>query len=174
MKIKLLTTFLFAFIALAFKADDLTQDLKEAKIKMDLPNDSWSLADKKNERNMAVYIYKRQPIEDAEGRQIIPNIAVIIEDVEKDLDVIAYTALKRSKVSFEVLKVYTHHEGQIAYENAIGYKGKYTDKGGLDHTIYVLHGINGRKGFQLICDVTTNIHDKVEAEFFSTLKSIRK
>jgi hypothetical protein len=90
------------------------------------------------------------------------------------MDAVTYSALKRSKVNFEVLEVYTHEGGQIGFQNAIGYKGKYVDNGGLDHTIYIVHGVNGKKGFQFICDVTTNILDKVEDEFFMTLKSIRK
>jgi hypothetical protein len=152
----------------------LTQELKEAKIKIDLPNDSWFLADKQENNGMTVYYFKRQPIEDNEERKIIPNISVIIEDVDKDLDAVTYSALKRSRVNFEVLEVFTHESGQIKFQNAIGYKGKYVDKGGLDHTIYIVHGINGKKGLQFICDVTTNILDKVENEFLVTLKSIRK
>ena len=123
---------LFALTAFAFTGEDLTQNIKEAKIRIDLPNASWSLSDKRSEGDMSVYIFKREPVIDADGRQIIPNIAVIVDEVE------------------------------------------YTDQGGLDHTIYVVHGINGTKGFQLICDVTTNIHDKVVDEFFHTLKSVRK
>ena len=153
---------------------DFTHDLKEAKLKIDLPNDSWSLTDKQDNNGMTVYIFKRQPIEDSEGRQIIPNIAVIIEEVDKKLDAVTFSALKRSKVNFEVAEVYTHEGGQIGLKNAVGYKGKYVDKGGLEHTIYVVHGINDRKGLQFICDVTTNVLAQVESEFLTTLKSIRK
>ena len=105
---------LFALTAFAFTGEDLTQNIKEAKIRIDLPNASWSLSDKRSEGDMSVYIFKREPVIDADGRQIIPNIAVIVEEVEKDLDVVEYTALKRSKVSFEVEKVYTSHDGTIA------------------------------------------------------------
>ena len=171
MKILVLT--LLTFTAFGLFTDELTQELKEAKIKIDLPNDSWFLANKQEINGLTIYYFKRKPIEDSEGRQIIPNISVIIEDVDKNMDAITYSALKRSKVSFEVSEVFTHENGKINYENAIGYKGKYVDKG-LDHTVYVIHGINGKKGLQFICDVTTNILDKVDGEFLTTLKSIRK
>lgn len=152
----------------------MTQELKEAKVKIDLPNDSWFLADKQENKGMTIYFFKRHPIEDDEGRKIIPNISVIIEDVDKGLDAVAYSAMKRSRVNFEVLEVFTHTNGQIEFQNAVGYKGKYVDTGGLAHTIYVVHGINGKKGLQFICDVTTNILDQVDNEFMATLKSIRK
>lgn len=171
---KLLTIILLALTTLGLRSDELTQELKEAKIKIDLPNDSWFLADKQENKEMTVYYFKRKSIEDNDGRQIIPNISVIIEDVDKTLDAVTYSALKRSKVNFEVLEVFNHDSGPIKYENAIGYKGKYVDKYDLDHTIYIVHGINGTKGLQFIFDVTTNILDKVDNEFLATLKSIRK
>lgn len=171
---KLVTIVFLTLTTFGLSTSELTQELKEAKIKIDLPNDSWFLADKQENKAMTVYYFKRQPIEDDDGRKIIPNIAVIIEDVDKDLDAVTYSTLKRSKVNFEVLKVFTHEGGQIGFQNAVGYKGKYVDQGGLDHTIYIIHGINEKKGIQFICDVTTNILDKVESEFLVTLKSIRK
>ena len=171
---KLLTTALITLLTFPFHSGDLTHELKEGKIKIDLPNESWFLADKQEDNGMTIYFFKREPIEDPEGRQIIPNIAVIIEDVEKDTDAVAYSALKRSRVNFEVSEVFTHEKGPIRFQNAVGYKGKYVDKGGLDHTIYVVHGINGNKGLQVICDATTNIFDKMEDEFLIALKSVRK
>jgi len=171
---KLLTLSFLTLISLGIKTDTLTENLKEANIKIDLANDSWFLADKQETRGMTIYFFKRKPIEDNEGRQIIPNISIIIEDVEKNLDVVTYSALKRSKVNFKVREVFTHDNGTIKYENAIGYKGSYVDKNELDHTVYIVHGINGEKGLQFIFDVTTNILDQVDNEFLTTLKSIRK
>ena len=165
---------LFTLISQALLTGDLTQELKEAKIKIDLPNDSWYLASRQEVKEMVVYNFKRTPIEDNDGRQIIPNISVIIENVDEDIDAVTYSALKRSKVNFKVSEVYTHEGGRIGLQNAIGYKGTYTDKGGLDHTVYIVHGINNKKGIQLICDTTTDILDKMESEFLMTLESIRK
>ena len=165
---------LFSFVAFGFKSDALTQDIKEGGVKIDLPNDLWSLSDKQKKNSMAVYIFKRKPIGDPDGRQIIPNIAVIVEDVDKNMDAISYSVLKRTNIHFEVVKVYTHEDKLIDFENAIAYKGTYVDKGDLEHTIYIVHGINERKGLQFIFDTTTNVLSQVEGEFLASLKSIRK
>jgi hypothetical protein len=158
----------------ATPAGELTQDIKEAKIKIDLPNKLWALADKQSNNDVTVYYFKREFIEDEDGRKIIPNIGVVVEDVENDLDVVIYSAAKRAKINFEVSEVYTSDGGKIGFANAIGYKGKYNDNRGLAHTIYVVHGVNGNKGFQVICDATTSVADKVEGEFLASLKSLRK
>lgn len=161
-------------LAATLPAIDLTQDLKEARIKIDLPNDSWALADRSENKGMVIYSYKRKPVDDRDGRHIIPNMAVIIEDVDKKMDAVTYSALKRSQVKFDVSEVFTHEKGPIKFENAIGYKGTYTDSGGLEHTVYVVHAINERKGIQFICDATTDVLAQVEDEFRRALKSIRK
>ena len=161
-------------VTTAFASAELTRKITEANIEIDLPNDSWFLADKQTQNGTGVYFFKRNPVADSEGRQIIPNIAVIVEDVEEGTDAIAYSALKRLNVGFKVLKVHTHEDGLINFQNAIAYKGSYVDQGKLDHTIYIVHGINGDKGLQIIFDATTDVFDKVEGEFLTTLKSIRK
>jgi hypothetical protein len=171
---KSITVGILALMILAAPADELTQDIKEAKIKIDLPNKSWSLVDKKSNNDVTVYYFKREFIEDEDGRKIIPNIGVVIEDVEHDLDVVTYSAAKRAKINFEVSEVYSYDGGKIGFANAIGYKGKYNDNRGLAHTIYVVHGVNGNKGFQVICDATTSVADKVADEFLASLKSLRK
>jgi len=98
----------------------------------------------------------------------------MIEEVENGTDAITYSALKRIKLNFEVLEVFTHESGEINFQNAIGYKGKYVDKAGLDHTLLIVHGVNENKGFQIICDATSNIMDQVEKKFLVSLQSIRK
>lgn len=170
-----LLTFLYAILFVVVPGSgELTYQLKEADIRLDMANDAWSLADKQENKGMVVYIFKRQPIEDAEGRQVIPNIAVIIEEVDKDLDAVTYSAMKRSEVNFEVQEVFTHESGKMHFSNAVGYRGQYADSRKLDHTIYVVHGVNGGKGIQLICDATTSVIGTVEEEFFTTLKSLSR
>ncbi len=168
-----LSLILFISLASILQKEELTQDIKEGNIKIDLPNDSWFLSGREAGQNTTVYIFKRKAVGDSEGRQIIPNMAVIVEDIDKDLDAVAYSALKRSKVPFKVLGVFTHHDGLLTYKNAVGYKGAYTDQKGLEHMIFVIHATNGHKGLQIICDATTDILKKIESEFLITLKSIR-
>lgn len=149
----------------------LTYDVPEAKIKFDLPNESWKLNQKEEGK---FHLFKREPIEDDAGLKIIPNLAIVIEDVEPGLDVVTYSVLKRTKVSFEVVEVFTHEKGTIDFINAIGYRGKYKDQGGLDHSIIMLYAINEGKGIQFIFDTTTSIEETMRAEFDHVLKSIRK
>ncbi len=170
---KTILIMVFALTLVGLRSDTVTQDIKEAKIKIDLPNDEWFLAKKAEDNGLVVYMFKRNPIEDNEQREIIPNIAVIIEDIDKDQDVIKYSVIKRMEMPFEVDEAFIHESGKIQFVNAMGYRGHYSDKG-LDHTIYIVHATNEGKGIQIICDVTTNIFGKVGPEFLLTLKSIRK
>ena len=147
--------------------------IKEAKLSLDLPNDKWELKGKQDKNGMQVYFFKRESIKDKLGRDVIPNISVVVEDVNKKLDVVTYSALKRGQVNFEVDKVFIHDKGLFDFKNAIGYKGRYKDQFG-EHTVYVLHAINNKKGLQIFFDVLTGLFEDLDAEFKYTLKSIKK
>ena len=169
---KILTIVSFVFLVLT--TDPLVQNIKEAKLKINLPNAEWFLADRIDKGNLVVYQYKRSPIEDDEQRKIIPNIAVIVEEIDKKTDVMAYSLMKRLKTPFEVDEVFIHDSGRIDFKNAIAYRGHYTDGEGMEHTIYIVHAISNKKGIQVIMDTTSNILDQVDSEFLSALKSIRE
>jgi hypothetical protein len=169
MKKTLITSIIFLLTFSLYSQEIITS----AKLTINLPNDKWSLNNKTDQNGTQVYIFKREPIIDSIGRQIIPNIAVIVEDIDPNLDVVTYSAFKRSKTPFNVLKVFIHGDGYIDFKNAIGYKGTYTDRIG-DHTIYMVYLINNKKGIQMIFDVLTCIFKETDPEFLSTLKSIKK
>jgi hypothetical protein len=78
---------------------------------------------------------------------------------------------KRANNAFDVTNMFTHEEGTIKLINAVGYKGTYTDA--LPHTVYVVHAINGDKGFQVILDTTTDTFGTIDAEFLAILHSLR-
>jgi len=147
--------------------------IKEASLSFKLPNDKWELKGKQDKNGKQVYFFKRESIKDKLGRDVIPNISIIVEDVDKKLDVVTFSALKRGQVNFEVDEVFIHEKGIIDFKNAIGYKGRYTDKFG-EHTIYVLHAINKKKGLQIFFDVLTGVFEELDSEFKFTLKSIKK
>lgn len=146
--------------------------IDEAKISLLLPNGSWKIADKIDQNEMQAYIYLREPIIDSIGREVISNIAVVVEDVDEETDVINYSILKRLQMSMKVVEMFTHEDGLIDFQNALGYKFKYNDVLG-EHTCYVVYGINNKKGIQIIFDVTTELFDSLDAEFKITLKSIK-
>jgi hypothetical protein len=163
-------TLLFVFLnSIAFSQELI----KEAKLKFDLPNDSWALKDKQFAEGKKIYFYKRESIKDKSGRNVIPNISVITEKVSKNQDVVTYSAFKRMEISFDVDKVFTHEDELIEFQNAIGYKGQYQDQYGK-HTIYVIYLINNKKGIQMIFDVTSDLFNELDEEFKKTMKSIQK
>lgn len=149
------------------------EQIKEAKISFQLPNEKWELKSKHETNGFKVYIYKREPIIDKDNRSIIPNIGFLIEDINDDsLDVVNFSIIKRSATPFEVKEVFIHGDKRLDFENAIAYKAIYKDKIG-DHTIFVVHLINNKKGVQIIMDVLTVVFPEIEKEFLIALKSLK-
>lgn len=153
-------------------AQDSVYSFQEANVKLNIPNSHWHLQPKQVTNGFTVYIFKRDPILDSSSRNIIPNAAVVIEDIDPKIDVVTYSVNKRAGASFSVTKMFTHEDGTIHYLNAVGYKGTYTDE--VAHTIYVVHAINGNKGMQLILDTTSETFLIMDPEFLQILKSFRK
>ena len=151
-----------------------TQKISEAGIRFDLPNSSWSLKNKQEKNNLTIYFYKRVPITDNESRQVIPNISFIVETVPDTTDIVVYSMQKRSVVPFDIKEVFTYQDKnpKINHKYAIGYKGTYTDKGGLPHTVYIVHLINKDKGVQVFFDATTEVFPFCESEFLKAMRSI--
>ncbi len=174
--IKILSRFMVVFFFLgyhgALHAQDTVYLFREANIKLNIPNSRWHLQPKQVKNGFTIYLFKRDPVLDSSHRQIIPNAAVIIEKIPPKMDVVTYSVNKRAQSFFSVTKMFIHDDGTINYKNAVGYKGTYTDK--VDHTVYVVHAINGDKGLQIILDTTTETFAALEAEFLQILKSIRK
>jgi hypothetical protein len=130
-----------------------------------------AFATQARKKGMVIYVFKRDPISDSSGRSIIPNFAVVIETIEPNTDVVTYSVNKRANNAFDVTNMFTHEEGTIKLINAVGYKGTYTN--GLAHAVYVIHAINGNKGFQVILHTTTDTFGTVDAEFLAILHSLR-
>jgi antitoxin component YwqK of YwqJK toxin-antitoxin module len=161
-----------------FKID---YEIKEAKMFLQLPNDEWFLADNSNNKGLTQYIFKRNEIIDSNGRTIVPAIMLYIEDA-KDYkqDLMVYSLQKRlafSKMNIQINKILTPNDNDFPFsffENAIFITASYSDKG-FDHIFYMVHIINKEdKGIQLYMDMTKDIADEYEKEFWITLQSIKK
>lgn len=148
------------------------QLIKEAKISMELPNEKWELKNTQTLNGQKIYFFKRESIKDKIGRDVIPNISIITEKVNKKQDVVTYSAFKRMQTPFSVDSVFIHDSGIIEFKNAIGYLGQYEDKYGL-HKVYVIHAINNKRGIQIFFDVTEDLFEQVDPEFRITLKSVK-
>jgi len=151
---------------------DSVYSFSEANIKLNIPNSHWHLQPKQVKNGFTVYVFKRDPIVDSFNRNIIPNVAVVIEKIDPKMDVITYSINKRTNAAFDVTKVFSHEDGTITFLNAVGYQGTYSDQ--ANHTVYVVHAKNGDKGIQVILDTTTETFASMDGEFLQILKSFRK
>ena len=152
-----------------------TEKLSKADIEFDLPNKKWELKDRQEDKNLLVLYYKREPITDEEGRQIIASIAFVIETVPDTTDLVIWSMQKREIKAFDVSEVFTSNSksAKLKHKYALGYKGSYTDNGGIAHTIYVVHLIHAGKGVQIFFDITSELFPQYETEFLKTIRSIR-
>jgi len=153
--------------------------IPEAKMFIKLPNSEWELTDKK-QGQIAEYIFKRTPITDSTGQEIIPGILVYVEDATKyNQDVTQYTIVKRMQFRGTGLKVdkiliQDNKEYPLSYKNGFVTKCSYNEKG-LDHVLYMIHIINkDNKGIQIYMDMTKSLADEYEQEFWTTMRSIRE
>lgn len=161
----------FLFVSLLQASASAQVIIEEARLSMSLPNDSWSFIEREVHGSTIVYTYKREPIMDSAGRWIDPHISFLIEPVGPDADVVMYSFQKRSAVPFDVVSMFSHEDGTILFKNGIGYRGKYMDRG-LEHRIYVVHGIHNEMGITLIMDTTEEIADIVAPEFLQSLATL--
>lgn len=172
MKKNLFLLILLTLSLLSKAADTLTYRIIEAGIKIDLPNNKWSLDERKEVNGLIIYIFSRESMRDSLNHEIIPTISVVVENLPEEIDVINYSIVKRSNMPFKVEEVFNKGD-KMDLENAVGYRGTYLDNQ-KEHTIYIVHTINEKKGIQFIFDCTTSIFNQINNEFLKTLKSIRK
>ncbi|HEV2482180.1 MAG TPA: hypothetical protein VGS79_21090 [Puia sp.] len=171
---RLAVVFFSLFLAKATFAGDSVYLFKEANIKIDIPSTIYHLRPRQEQNGFIIYVFKREPIQDSAERSIIPNVAVVIENVDPKMDVVTYSVTKRGNGAFDVDKMFIHGDGIIDFVNAVGYQGSYTDQNNMKHTVYVVHAINGDKGIQIIMDTTSDTFPSIDPEFRKILKSIRK
>ncbi|PJX22779.1 hypothetical protein CAP47_07065 [Psychroflexus sp. S27] len=147
------------------------QNIEEAKLKFKLPNIHWRFTERKTHKDKIIYTYKRDVILDSAGREIDPQITFIIEPVGSNADVIQYSIVKRMATPFDLVDMFTHEDGYMKFKNGVGYQGKYFDRG-LEHRIYIVHGINNKMGITLVMDTTEEVSDIVAPEFQKCLSTL--
>lgn len=177
MKTKLILLLVFAQISSYAQKTDVI--ISEANIFMQLPNSEWNLASK-TEGEFARYIFKRTAIEDSEGREIVAAIMVFVEDAsEYNQDVTNYSIVKRMQfqgkgIIVDKILVHEDEEYPLSYKNAYITMCSYADNG-LEHILYMIHIIDkNNKGIQIYLDMTKDLVEKYEKEFWTTIKSIKE
>jgi len=154
-------------------------EIKEAKMFLQLPNKEWFLADNSDNKGLTLYIFKRNGIVAPNGRTIVPAIMLYIEDAKGyKQDVVAYSSEKISAFpKIQIKKTLTPNNKELpfsSFKNAMLTIASYSDNG-FDHVLYMVYIINKEnKGIQLYMDMTKDIADKYEKEFWTTLKSIKE
>jgi len=142
--------------------------IDEAKIQFELPNEHWRFIEKQNAQKLIIYTYRRDFIIDSSGRKIDPQISFVIEPVDSSLSVIEYSINQRTKMPFDVVSMFNYEDGTMKFQYGVGYQGKYFDRG-LEHRIYVVHGIYNTMGITLIMDTTEELAEIVAPEFLQAL-----
>lgn len=168
----LVPLFLLFYIQASFKRSAPVH-LKEAGMQFSLPDSVWQPGNRQESGSMIVYSFKRKAITDSLNRGIVANVSVLVENVEKELDVISWSSARRAQVPFQVTKVLTRKKGNLSAFQAIGYEGLYVDSKKISHRILIVYAIHQNKGVQMICDATESIWPIVEPEFRSAIKSLK-
>lgn len=150
------------------------QIIIEAGIRFSLNDSLWkrNTSQNDNTKDATVYRYKRSPIETRDGKQVIPNITVVVEKVPDSTNIMVFATTKRIKTPFDIDEVFTSERGLLKYENSIGYRGGYTDRNGIRHSIIIIYLINKNKGVQVVMDITRELYDEYRGEFDDLIGSI--
>src|SRR2546422_11164902 len=128
--------------------------IKEAHLAVTLPPRWSTTPERARKKGRLMLSFRREPLDDKNGRRIIPRLGLVVEPVDPDQDVAAYSIAKRSTLPFKVLETYDSEDGKFGEAGGIGYLAFYADDGGVTHKIYVLHAIVGDSGIQLTLDGT--------------------
>jgi hypothetical protein len=150
------------------------QIIKEAGISFKLSDSLWKRNPVRTDKttNSIIYQYSRIPIETPDGRQVIPVITVITESIQDSMDIMVFSAIKKVKTPFDVEEIFTSAKGLLQYENAVGYRGGYSDRNGTRHSIIIIYLINKTKGIQVVMDIPRELYDEYRGEFEDLIRSI--
>lgn len=153
--------------------------IEEANMFLKLPNSEWKLTEK-IEGTTTQYYFKRNPVIDKNGLEIIPAIMVFVEDASKyEQDATLYSAWKRKPfmeqgVKIDEILIHENENYPLPYKNAYFNKCSYTSEG-FDHVFYMIHILNkDDKGIQVYLDMTKDIAEDYESEFWTTIQSIKE
>jgi hypothetical protein len=151
--------------------------IPEANLILQLPLESWTL-EEINEVNIKGYIFKRTPLTDSMGRNIIPAIMIFVEDASMyDGNIIAYSASKRQafrNYRININKVMSHNmeDYPLSIGNSIIYESRYVlDE--IEHFFIMAHIITRTNmGVQMYLDMTSEIAQEFGHEFWQVLKTV--
>jgi hypothetical protein len=126
------------------------------------------------DKKAGLVLYKHKGIKDDQGRNIIPNMAIIYERLPEPTDAIRYSIAKRIGQPYDVKAVRSWQDGFLTHKSGVGYEATYNDPQvrGLLHKVFVAHMVNEQTGVQVICDCTEGVFPKTEADMRQFVKSV--
>jgi len=151
-----------------------------AHVYMQLPNDEWYLFNKGEAKKKNFYVFKRQPVKDPGGREIIPAIIVAITNAKNyqgNIDQFAkdrsgYYVKSGAKIDQQLIG--GEKDCPLKYKNARLLKASYTQNG-MGHIMYLVYALtDDGVGIQMGMDMTTNISAQYEKEFIKAIASIKQ
>lgn len=147
--------------------------LDSAYVEISLPR-AWQTKPEINEiQGLAMYHFRRQAIYDDKARCIIPNLAVISEDVPQGVGLIEYSVTKRTQAPYRDLSSVKLAWATPGNPGALCYLAQYNDPKGLAHKMYVVHSLMHGKGIQIIIDGTESVFDMLDPEYKLIIKTLR-
>jgi len=154
-------------------------DIDEAKLHIMMPNDNWFLASKSTDGTVK-YVFKRSPIVDSKGIDIIPAMMLFIDDARSyKNDISTFSIQKRQAFNGKGIKIektltYLDKDFPATFKNSMVLKGSYDDNG-MEHILYMVFMINKLgQGIQLYMDMTSDIAPRYENEFLATMRTLRE
>ena len=166
-----------AYFGIAKAAGTDTTKNKQFPCKFELPNDQWNLV---VDNPPAQYLFKRNPITNSTGAQIVPVIMLYSEDATNYAGNIAIFSSKKMQPflnrGVRVPRILSWHEKEypLIFKNALFMRGEYSSKD-VEHIIYMIYIIDKyNHGIQVYLDMTKDIAPQYENEFLKTIKSLRE
>ena len=170
---KLLLALLFIITSVSV-LDAATLVVPQGELSFSL-NSDWQLKGKEIGKYFCMYTYKRKTIKDTKGRPIISAIMIAVRGYDKGPDPVQYALYTR--VSFrlkDMIAFYSWHDGKFNIRSGVLFHARKIDSHtGLHHTMLVFSAVYGRYTMLVVCNVPTDIFERVSPDFFKLFKTLR-
>lgn len=147
--------------------------IPDLKLALEIPVAWDNMAPVVRGNSKVMYHFRRDPIMDNQGRKIIPNLAIFIEDIPEGLGVVEYSVIVRTQEFFQTLKDIAYKPGLFGEIGGVGHVATYTDPEGIIHKIVFFCTVYEQKGIKIILDGTDTVFDDLKDEYDSILQSLK-
>lgn len=150
--------------------------IAEANLTITLSTD-WQLATQQG-GDFAQYIFKRNPIVNDRGLNIVPAVMIFVEDARRyNQDIVLYTTNKGRpfegrNLLVDRMLIHSSEDYPLSFKNSLIKLCSYTDAD-MDHVLYMIYLITtDNKGVQIYMDMTRDVANPYLDEFWTAMKSI--